>query len=202
MKSQADGGAIYTLSTNPGGVVSGNYIHGVPSPAYGAIYHDEGSRYWQNTGNALCDVAYQWLLLNHGMDITATRQLHHPARVHHPGQQHGQHHQRQHHRRLLRPAARPPIVEQRRPPAELPAPRPGPGRHRPPGAHRARHPDRGHRLPDGGGPQLAGVHRRHRASRATPSTATASSISATGKTSVRLSGLTAGQDVHLPDHRP
>ncbi|MFF1452381.1 discoidin domain-containing protein [Streptomyces sp. NPDC058274] len=72
MKSQADGGAIYTLSTNPGGVVSGNYLHGVPEPAYGAIYHDEGSRYWQNTGNALCDVAYQWLLMNHGMDITAT----------------------------------------------------------------------------------------------------------------------------------
>lgn len=72
MKSQADGGAIYTLSTDPGGVVSGNYIHGIPSPAYGAIYHDEGSRYWTNTGNALCDVAYQWLFLNHGMDIKAT----------------------------------------------------------------------------------------------------------------------------------
>ncbi|MFE7123429.1 discoidin domain-containing protein [Streptomyces sp. NPDC057617] len=72
MKSQADGGGIYTLSTNPGGVVSGNYIHGVPTPAYGAIYHDEGSRYWQNTGNALCDVAYQWMLMNHGLDITAT----------------------------------------------------------------------------------------------------------------------------------
>ncbi|MFE5083155.1 discoidin domain-containing protein [Streptomyces mirabilis] len=72
MKSQADGGAIYTLSTDPGGVVSGNYIHGIPAPAYGAIYHDEGSRYWTNTGNALCDVAYQWLFLNHGMDIKAT----------------------------------------------------------------------------------------------------------------------------------
>ncbi|MFD5077196.1 discoidin domain-containing protein [Streptomyces sp. NPDC058371] len=72
MKSQADGGAVYTLSTNPGGVVSGNYIHSVPTPAYGAVYHDEGSRYWKNTGNAFCDVAYQWLLMNHGMDITAT----------------------------------------------------------------------------------------------------------------------------------
>lgn len=72
MKSQADGGAIYTLSSNPGGVVSGNYIHGTPPPAYGAIYHDEGSRYWTNTRNALCDVAYQWLFLNHGMDIDAT----------------------------------------------------------------------------------------------------------------------------------
>ncbi|MGW1541690.1 discoidin domain-containing protein [Streptomyces sp. NPDC002309] len=72
MKSQADGGAIYTLSTNPGGVVSGNYIHGVPEHAYGAIYHDEGSRYWTNSGNALCDVALQWLLMNHGMDSTVT----------------------------------------------------------------------------------------------------------------------------------
>jgi hypothetical protein len=71
MKSQADGGAIYTLSANPGGVVSGNYISNVPSPAYGAIYQDEGSRYWQTTQNVFCDVAYQWLLLNHGMDITA-----------------------------------------------------------------------------------------------------------------------------------
>jgi chitodextrinase len=72
MKSQADGGAIYTLSANPGGVVYGNYIRSTPALAYGAIYQDEGSRYWQTTGNAFCDVAYQWLLLNHGMDITAT----------------------------------------------------------------------------------------------------------------------------------
>jgi hypothetical protein len=71
MKLQADGGAIYTLSANPGGVVSGNYIKGVPPLAYGAVYHDEGSRYWHTTGNAMCDVAFQWLLLNHGMDITA-----------------------------------------------------------------------------------------------------------------------------------
>jgi chitodextrinase len=71
MKSQADGGAIYTLSANPGGVVSGNYIRNVPQLAYGAIYQDEGSRYWHTTNNAFCDIAYQWLLLNHGMDITA-----------------------------------------------------------------------------------------------------------------------------------
>jgi chitodextrinase len=70
MKSQADGGAIYTLSTNPGGVVSGNYIKDIPTPAYGAIYQDEGSRYWHLTNNALCNVSYQWLLMNHGMDNT------------------------------------------------------------------------------------------------------------------------------------
>ncbi|MEV6174697.1 discoidin domain-containing protein [Streptomyces sp. NPDC051954] len=72
MKSQADGGAVYTLSTNPGGTVSGNYIHDVPAPAYGAVYHDEGSRHWENTGNAMCDIAFQWLLMNHAEDNTAT----------------------------------------------------------------------------------------------------------------------------------
>nr|WP_206305610.1 discoidin domain-containing protein [Actinacidiphila soli] len=70
MKLQADGGAIYTLSTNPGGVVSGNYIKTIPDRAYGAIYQDEGSRYWHLTDNAFCDVSYQWLLMNHGMDNT------------------------------------------------------------------------------------------------------------------------------------
>ncbi|MEU0965379.1 discoidin domain-containing protein [Streptomyces sp. NPDC005917] len=71
MKSQADGGAVYTLSSDPGGKVSGNYIHDVPAPAYGAVYHDEGSRHWENTGNAFCDIAFQWLLMNHATDNTA-----------------------------------------------------------------------------------------------------------------------------------
>jgi chitodextrinase len=73
MKSQADGGAIYTLSASPDSEVSGNLITDVPPPAYGAIYQDEGSRYWHTTGNAFCNVSYQWLLLNHGMDIVADR---------------------------------------------------------------------------------------------------------------------------------
>jgi chitodextrinase len=73
MKRQADGGAIYTLSSNPDSTVSGNYISGVPSPAYGAIYHDEGSRYFTTTNNAFCDVAFQWMLMNHGLDIDAER---------------------------------------------------------------------------------------------------------------------------------
>ncbi|MFF4974471.1 discoidin domain-containing protein [Streptomyces sp. NPDC001083] len=72
MKSQADGGAVYTLSDNPGGRVSGNYVRGVPGPAYGAVYHDEGSRHWTNTGNAFCDIAFQWLLMNHAEDSRAT----------------------------------------------------------------------------------------------------------------------------------
>jgi chitodextrinase len=71
MKRQADGGAIYTLSSNPNSTVQGNYISGVPAPAYGAIYHDEGSQYFHTTQNAFCDVAYQWMLLNHGLDINA-----------------------------------------------------------------------------------------------------------------------------------
>lgn len=72
MRSQADGGGVYTLSANPGGKVSGNYIHGVPEHAYGAVYHDEASRHWLNTGNALCDVTFQWLLMNHAEENTAT----------------------------------------------------------------------------------------------------------------------------------
>ncbi|GAA1279805.1 hypothetical protein Psi02_78480 [Planotetraspora silvatica] len=71
MKHQADGGAIYTLSSNPGSVVSGNYISDIPTPAYGAIYHDEGSQYFHTTQNAFCNVAYQWLLMNHGLNIDA-----------------------------------------------------------------------------------------------------------------------------------
>ncbi|MFB6720886.1 discoidin domain-containing protein [Kribbella sp. NPDC056345] len=73
MKRQADGGAIYTLSMQPGSVVSGNYIKDTPSPAYGAIYHDEGSRGFTTTGNALCNVQARWLFLNHGIDIDAQR---------------------------------------------------------------------------------------------------------------------------------
>ena len=73
MKLQADGGAIYTLSTSPHSLVSGNLITGIPEHAYGAVYHDEASRYWHTTGNAFCNVAYQWLLLNHGLDIVADR---------------------------------------------------------------------------------------------------------------------------------
>lgn len=72
MKLQADGAAIYTLSVNEGAVVSGNYIHDLPEPAYGAIYHDEGSRYYTTTGNALCNIDFRWLFLNHGMDINAS----------------------------------------------------------------------------------------------------------------------------------
>ncbi|NEA30997.1 discoidin domain-containing protein [Streptomyces sp. SID13031] len=73
MKHQADGGAIYTLSMQPGSVVSGNYIKNTPGPAYGAIYHDEGSRYFTTTGNAFCNVDALWLFLNHGMNIDAQR---------------------------------------------------------------------------------------------------------------------------------
>ncbi|TDD63412.1 carbohydrate-binding protein [Kribbella antibiotica] len=73
MKRQADGGAIYTLSMQPGSVVSGNYIKDTPSPAYGAIYHDEGSRSFTTTENALCNVQALWLFLNHGLNIDAQR---------------------------------------------------------------------------------------------------------------------------------
>ncbi|MDQ1549426.1 MAG: hypothetical protein QOD27_1084, partial [Microbacteriaceae bacterium] len=71
MKLQADGGAIYTLSASPNSVISGNLITNIPTPAYGAIYQDEGSRYWHLTQNAFCNISYQWLLMNHGMNNVA-----------------------------------------------------------------------------------------------------------------------------------
>jgi chitodextrinase len=73
MKNQADGGAIYTLGRQPGSVVSGNYIRKTPGPAYGAIYHDEGSKGFTTTGNALCEVAERWIFLNHALGIDARR---------------------------------------------------------------------------------------------------------------------------------
>lgn len=174
MKSQADGGAIYTLSTNPGGVVAGE-LHPRRSGA-GLRCHlpRRGqpllAEHGQRPVRRGVPVAADEPRHGHHRD----RQLHDPAQVQHPGQQHGRHRGRQHHRRLLRPA--PGLDrEQRRPPAALPSPRSGPGRHRPPGAHRARHPDRGHRLPDRRRPQLAGCPPTTRASRATPSTVTAPS---------------------------
>jgi chitodextrinase len=71
MQSQADGGAIYTIGSSANSVIEGNYIHGIPAQAYGAIYNDEGSRYYTEEDNALCGVQYQWLFTNHGMDIHA-----------------------------------------------------------------------------------------------------------------------------------
>ncbi|MEV6286007.1 discoidin domain-containing protein [Kribbella sp. NPDC051770] len=73
MKKQADGGAIYTLGSQPGSVVSGNYIRKTPGPAYGAIYHDEGSKGFTTSGNALCEVAERWIFLNHALGIDARR---------------------------------------------------------------------------------------------------------------------------------
>jgi hypothetical protein len=73
MKLQADGGAIYTLGSSPDSTITGNYVHDIPAPAYGAIYHDEGSRYFHDTDNGFCSVAYQWLIMNHGLNITSDR---------------------------------------------------------------------------------------------------------------------------------
>ena len=73
MKRQADGGGIYTLGWQPGSVVSGNYIKDTPAPAYGAIYHDEGSRGFTTTQNALCRIAERWVFLNHALGVDAQR---------------------------------------------------------------------------------------------------------------------------------
>ncbi|WP_223628230.1 discoidin domain-containing protein [Microbacterium sp. EST19A] len=73
MRSQADGGAIYTLSRSPESEVSNNLITDIPTHAYGAIYHDESSRYFSNVNNAFCNIAYQWMLINRGFDLDVQR---------------------------------------------------------------------------------------------------------------------------------
>ncbi|MFZ4895615.1 discoidin domain-containing protein [Plantibacter sp. Mn2098] len=75
MRSQADGGAIYTLSRTPDSEVSGNYITDVPHSAYGAIYHDEASSGFKNFNNAFCNIDFQWLLVNHGIGLDVQRNI-------------------------------------------------------------------------------------------------------------------------------
>lgn len=47
-----DGGGIYNLGAQPGGVIEGNYVHGVHDE-FGAIYLDSGSRYMAVSNNIL-----------------------------------------------------------------------------------------------------------------------------------------------------
>lgn len=75
MRSQADGGAIYTLSRSPESEVSNNLITDIPDHAYGAIYHDESSRYFRNFNNAFCNIAFQWMLINRGFDLDVQRNI-------------------------------------------------------------------------------------------------------------------------------
>ncbi|MEV6843599.1 RICIN domain-containing protein [Actinoplanes sp. NPDC051411] len=54
MQQMNDGGCVYTLSANPGAVISGNYC--LHTHGYFGLYFDEGSRYYSATGNVFSDV--------------------------------------------------------------------------------------------------------------------------------------------------
>lgn len=54
MTYMMDGGGIYILGAQPGGIIEGNYIHDVRNE-YGAIYLDSGSRYMTVRNNILHD---------------------------------------------------------------------------------------------------------------------------------------------------
>jgi hypothetical protein len=117
-----------------------------PPPAYGAIYHDEGSQYWHTTQNAFCNVATQWLLLNHGLDIVADRNFTTNPQYSAQGNS------------INATIANNPTVgscaelpashrPQRRPPAGVPAPRPEPADRRHQGAERSRQAGRAANFP-------------------------------------------------------
>jgi hypothetical protein len=54
MQQMNDGGCIYTLSANPGAVIAGNYC--LHTHGYFGLYFDEGSRYYNASGNVFSDV--------------------------------------------------------------------------------------------------------------------------------------------------
>jgi chitodextrinase len=60
MQTMYDGGGIYALGPQPGGVISGNYIGKVVHDS-GNIYLDQGSTGWKMTNNVAADVTYWWL---------------------------------------------------------------------------------------------------------------------------------------------
>jgi hypothetical protein len=60
-----DGGAIYTLSGQPGSALRDNYLHGIGNTPtsvfnFAGIYHDEGTRFYSDTRNVVADVEF-WL---------------------------------------------------------------------------------------------------------------------------------------------
>ncbi len=105
MKHQADGGAIYTLGMQPGSVVSGNYIKDTPSPAYGAIYHDEGSRVLHHHPERVVQHPGSLAVPQPRPEHRCPAQLHHPAALGDPGEHDRLHDRQQPGRPELRPAA-------------------------------------------------------------------------------------------------
>lgn len=68
-----DGGAIYHLSADPGGLIAENYIYDVTGAGGIAIYLDEGSRYVTVRNNVIDNVGGVWLNLNTQSHIAPKR---------------------------------------------------------------------------------------------------------------------------------
>ncbi|MBP1993663.1 discoidin domain-containing protein [Paenibacillus eucommiae] len=63
-----DGGGIYNLGAQPGGVIEGNYVHGVNNE-YGAIYLDSGSRYLTVANNILHSYVRNFIISFYDNDV-------------------------------------------------------------------------------------------------------------------------------------
>lgn len=59
MLTLKDGGAVYTLSAQPGSTVSGNYIDSTER----GLYHDQGSAYFTDRDNVVRGARLYWLIL-------------------------------------------------------------------------------------------------------------------------------------------
>lgn len=68
-----DGGAIYHLSADPGGLIAENYVSDVEGSGGIAIYLDEGSRYVTVRNNVIDRVGGAWLNLNSQAHISPRR---------------------------------------------------------------------------------------------------------------------------------
>jgi hypothetical protein len=76
MRKRNDGGGIYTLSRQPGTVISGNHLHDIGPGGPGGIYLDEGSAEIEVTGNLVYGVATALNFNNHAQDRLATCKVH------------------------------------------------------------------------------------------------------------------------------
>ncbi|GLY92605.1 hypothetical protein Airi02_105330 [Actinoallomurus iriomotensis] len=74
MQQMNDGGCVYTLSANPGGLISGNYC--LRTNGYFGLYFDEGSRYFTASGNVFSSIGGTWAVENaNGNNNTGTLTL-------------------------------------------------------------------------------------------------------------------------------
>ncbi|GAA0339185.1 RICIN domain-containing protein [Actinoallomurus spadix] len=63
MQQMNDGGCVYTLSANPGAVISGN--HCLRTAGGHGLYFDEGSRGFTATGNVFSSIGGNWSIANY-----------------------------------------------------------------------------------------------------------------------------------------